>query len=309
MPPAQVHVARTYSQFRVNGAGAAAPIARLAGMNLAHWLEARDGIAHRTDALRAGFTVAALRSLVRTGGAVLIRRAWLALPSSDPLLVAAARAGSRLTCVALARRRGWWMLDEPDRLHLHRLPGSGAVTGGLDAVFHWTRPMLPGGPALVAHVEDALLHIAQCLSIESALAVWESAVRVEKLAPEYLRSIAWTSTAARELAEAVTGLADSGLETLLVTPLRRWGVHVRQQVWLAGRPVDVLVGERLVIQIDGWQFHSSAAQRAKDIAHDAELRLRGYTVLRFGYAQVVHDREAVLRVIRQSIAARLHLAA
>lgn len=309
MPPAQVRVARTYSQFRVNGAGAAAPIARLAGMNLAHWLEARDGIAHRTDALRAGFTVAALRSLVRTGGAVLIRRAWLALPSSDPLLVAAARAGSRLTCVALARRRGWWMLDEPDRLHLHRLPGSGAVTGGLDAVFHWTRPMLPGGPALVAHVEDALLHIAQCLSIESALAVWESAVRVEKLAPEYLRSIAWTSTAARELAEAVTGLADSGLETLLVTPLRRWGVHVRQQVWLAGRPVDVLVGERLVIQIDGWQFHSSAAQRAKDIAHDAELRLRGYTVLRFGYAQVVHDREAVLRVIRQSIAARLHLAA
>ena len=94
----------------------------------------------------------------------------------------------------------------------------------------------------------------------------------------------------------------------MVTPLRRWGVRVRQQVVLAGRPVDVLVGDRLVLQIDGYEHHSSSAQRAKDIAHDAELRLRGYTVFRLSYSQVVHDWPAVERRIKRALAAGLHLA-
>jgi very-short-patch-repair endonuclease len=85
-------------------------------------------------------------------------------------------------------------------------------------------------------------------------------------------------------------------------------VRVRQQVVLAGRPVDMLVGDRLVLQIDGYEHHSSSAQRAKDIAHDAELRLRGYTVLRFSYGQIVHDWVAVERRITRALAAGLHLA-
>lgn len=271
---------------------------------LRRWLHDNDGIAHRRRLLRAGFSPGMLRAAVRAGTVTVIRRAWYSVTSDIELRVAAA-AGGRLTCVTLAGRRGWWVTEAPEPFHLHFSPGSRADAPP-GAVTHWSLPLTPSEPALLAGVEDALLHVATCLPRDEALAVWESAVRVEKLAPEYLRSLAWTSTAARELAEAVTGLSDSGLETLLVTPLRRWGVLIRQQVWLAGRPVDILVGERLVVQIDGWQFHSSAAQRAKDIAHDAELRLRGYTVLRFGYAQVVHEREAVLRTIQRALAAGLH---
>ncbi|TQM34153.1 endonuclease domain-containing protein [Microbacterium kyungheense] len=71
----------------------------------------------------------------------------------------------------------------------------------------------------------------------------------------------------------------------------------------------VLVGDRLVLQIDGYEFHSSSAQRSANIAHDAELRLRGYTVLRFSYAQVVHDWPTLERTVRRAVAAGLHLAA
>ena len=94
-----------------------------------------------------------------------------------------------------------------------------------------------------------------------------------------------------------------------MAPLRRWGLRVRQQVWIGGRPVDALVGDRLVVQLDGYEFHSTSAQRTRDIAHDAELRLRGYTVLRFGYAQVVHDWPTVERTILHAVAAGIHLAA
>lgn len=280
---------------------------------LREWLTTRSGIAHRDDILRAGFAVVLLRALVREGGAVMIRRAWAAVPGAPADLVTAARAGGRISCTSLARRRGWWMPEGVGpQLHLHLTPGAGQarLDAAWDGILHWTRPLAPvPGRALLAHVTDALAHIAVCQPPDAALVLWESAARVERLAPTFLRSIPWRSRAARELAEQVTGLADSGLETMIATPLRRWGLEVRLQVKLAGRRVDTVVGEWLVVQADGYEFHSTSAQRAKDIAHDAELQLRGYTVLRFSYAQIVHDWPAVEQTILRAVAAGRHFRA
>jgi very-short-patch-repair endonuclease len=78
-------------------------------------------------------------------------------------------------------------------------------------------------------------------------------------------------------------------------------------VTIAGHRVDGLIGERLVLQIDGYGFHSSAEQRAKDIAHDRTLRLMGYTVLRYGYEQVLFAWEVAEHEVRMAIAQGLHL--
>lgn len=283
------------------------------GDDLHRWLAGREGIAHRADILRAGFPVEVLRAFVRDGRAQMLRRAWAALPEASEDLVAAARAGGRVTCTSLARRRGWWMPEAiGPELHLHVTPGSASPRPGerWDGIVHWTRPVAPlPGQVLVASPLEALAHIAVCQPRDLAHVLWESAARAERIAPEALRAVRWRSRAARELAEEVTGLSDSGLETLVVAPLRRWGLRVRQQVWIGGRPVDALVGDRLVVQLDGYEFHSTSAQRTRDIAHDAELRLRGYTVLRFGYAQVVHDWPTVERTILHAVAAGIHLAA
>jgi len=269
----------------------------------------RGQAVHREQLHAEGYRDVQLRQLVRDGEAELLRRAWFVSTSADADLRDAARVGGRITCVALARRRGWWMPegfgDEP---HLHFVPGSTGprLASSWPGTTHWSRPVAPVGRSLTATVEDALAHIAVCVPPERAILLWESAARIERLAPEALRRVRWRSPAARELAEAVTGLADSGLEVLLCRPLRRLRVQVRQQVVLAGKPVDVLVGRWLVVQVDGWAYHSDSAQRSKDIAHDAELRLRGYTVLRFSYAQVVHGWEEVERTIRRALAAGLH---
>ncbi|MFT4051705.1 MAG: DUF559 domain-containing protein [Microbacterium sp.] len=138
--------------------------------------------------------------------------------------------------------------------------------------------------------------------------LWESAAKVEKIAPETFRGIAWNSSAAHAFAASVVGLSESGLETLLVLRLRRWGLRVRQQVVRAARPVDLLVGDRLVIQVDGYEFQSSAKRRASDIAHDAELRLWGYTVVRLSDHQAVRQWPATERMLRTTIARGLHLA-
>jgi len=276
-------------------------------MDLTAWLAAHGGIAHRSDAAAHGFSPRHVRAAIRAGDVRRIRAQWVALDSAPDDLTAAAAASGRLTCVSLARRRGWWMPDRVDA-GLHLQVGANAHRHRDDARLHWGAPLIdPGARELTASVEDALAHIAVCCSHEEARVIWESAIRVEGLDVEALRLVRWRDQRSRGLADEVVGLSDSGLETIVVVRLSGWGVPVRQQVRLAGRRVDIVIGSHLVIQIDGYAHHSSSAQRGSDVAHDAELRLRGYTVLRFTYGQIVHDWPKVERTLQAAIARGLHL--
>ncbi|WP_022881449.1 DUF559 domain-containing protein [Gryllotalpicola ginsengisoli] len=67
------------------------------------------------------------------------------------------------------------------------------------------------------------------------------------------------------------------------------GVPCREQVVIDGHPVDLLIGDRLIIQLDGKQHLEDSGQLARDRRQDRRLRRMGYTVLRYGYAEVMHD--------------------
>jgi very-short-patch-repair endonuclease len=276
---------------------------------LREWIDESGGIVHRDAAVQAGFPLAVRRTAVREGSVTRIRRDWLATDLAPDDLRAAAESAGRLACVSAARRRGWWIPEGTDgRVHVAMDPHGPSPSK--DLVAHWSaRIAPPAGYGLIESVEDAMAHIASCVSPADARIMWESAMRVESLSLEAVRRVDWPSAAARSCAATVTGLSDSGLETIAVVKLSRWGIPIRQQVVLAGRPVDLLIGERLVVQIDGFTHHSTSAQRTKDVALDAELVLRGYTVLRFTYAQIVHDWESVERTIARAIAAGAHRAA
>ena len=102
-------------------------------------------------------------------------------------------------------------------------------------------------------------------------------------------------------------LSDSGLETLFIARLRGLPLRVRQQVRIDGHPVDALIGERLVVQLDGFAHHR-ADERRRDLRADARLALRGYTVLRFDYQQVLFDWPFVEGAVLTAVAQGLHLA-
>lgn len=265
---------------------------------------------HRGAAAESGHSERTIRAAVRAGTVELIRRTWLANSSAPVDLRAAARAGGRVACLSLARERGWWMPESVDSgRHLSLGPNarSGIIEPG--DVVHWTKPVAPASArSLRESLEDALAHIAACTPYEEARTIWESAVRIERLSIEALQRVKWTTRVAARLAGEVIGLSDSGLETIFLVRLGPWGLPITQQVYLASRPVDFLIGERLVVQVDGYAHHSTAADRGRDVMHDAELRLRGYTVLRFTYAQVLHDWAAVERAIARAVAAGLHRA-
>ncbi|KDA06434.1 DNA helicase [Microbacterium sp. CH12i] len=276
-------------------------------MDLVEWLITRDSIAHRADATARGFSPSHVRAAIRAGHVRRIRSTWIALEDAPRELFTAATAAGRLTCLSLARRRKWWIPDNEDNQH-HLQVGPNAHRLLKDVTFHWAKPLVDRGDrVLEASVEDALAHIAQCLSQEDALSVWESAVKIEHLDLESVRAVHWPDAASRNCANTIRGMSDSGLETIFVVRLSPWGVPIRQQVMLAGHKVDVLIGTHLVVQLDGFAFHSSSADRTRDVAHDAQLRLRGYTVLRFTYAQVIHDWAYVEATVAAAIARGLHL--
>lgn len=256
----------------------------------------------------AGYSAWTLRKALDRGILVRVRRGWVATPGADRFLVAAAHRGVVLTCVTQARRLGLWVLDAADepKHHIGADPRSSRATTAVGAVVHWCRPAVPRAPGqLVDPIENVLTIMASCQPYENALAVWESAFRQRLVAREELARLDLGPAARRLLAEA-DDYSDSGLETFVVPRLRWLGLPLRRQIWIAGHRVDLLIGDRLVVQIDGG--HHVGAQREADIEHDIQLMLLGYHVIRVGYRGVVDDWPRVQEQIMRAVAQGLHRA-
>jgi len=259
------------------------------------------GVARTRTLAARGVSEYAQRQLVAAGTVERVGRGWLALPDADAALKSAARAGVVLTCVTAARRTGLWVLAE-DRPHV----GAGArsqIRTTIEHV-HWATPVVPRHPdSLVDRIENVLALVSRCQPYEAALAVWESALRKGLISRERMRRLALPPAARRLCAEA-SDWSDSGLETLVPPRLRWLGLPIRQQVWIAGHRVDFLIGDRLVLQVDGATH--VGPQREEDIRHDAELLLLGYHVIRVGYGQVIGRWHEVQDAIMSAVAQGLH---
>ncbi|MDQ0725172.1 endonuclease domain-containing protein [Microbacterium sp. W4I20] len=231
------------------------------------------------------------------------RRGWLALHDADRVLVAAARLGVVVTCRTEASLRGLWLHDHRGPPHFALSPNA-VGRRAVAATFHWGTPPVPRHPDMLADpIENVLAFIAECEPFEQALATWESALNKSLVTIEGLRGLSWRP-AARRVLDVASPFADAGLETYLRERLRWLRVSIRMQIWIAGHRVDTLIGDRLVVQIDG--AHHVGAQRAEDIRHDAELMMMGYHVIRVSYTQVMFDWPAVQDVIMRAVAQGLH---
>lgn len=297
--------ARLRHERRQSARMTAASLASAPSATLLAWITRRHGVAHSAEARAAGFSSATIERAVRSGGLVRVRRSWLVTPDCDVRRVAAARVGGRTTCVTSAALRGLWV---PAHAEAHiAVPGTASRLDMTGVRLHWGT-----GPAPVArcapddHILNVLFHVARCLPRREALAVWESAVRLGQADVETLTRVAWRSRAATALGSVASALSDSGLETHFVDLMRDAGVHVEQQVWRDGHPLDGLIGSSLAVQIDGFEHHR-AADRRRDIAADARLVLRGFTVLRFDYSQILFQPDDVKETVITAIAQGLHL--
>lgn len=261
------------------------------------------GVVRSRSLVSSGFSPHAVRSAIDRRLLQRVRKGWVAAIDADPLLLGAARAGVVLTCVTQARRLGLWVLGE-DVIHVAAPAHSGGVAVAVARV-HWGTPPVPRDPdSLIDHLENVLWAVAICRPEQEAIAVWESAVRRGLTTTDGMRRLA-LPPAARRVCDQTTPWSDSGLESFVPPRLRFLKLPIVPQTWIHGHHVDFLIGARLVLQIDGGTH--VGAQREEDIAHDAELVLQGYHVIRVGYSQVVERWHEVQDLIMRAVAQKLHL--
>jgi very-short-patch-repair endonuclease len=201
---------------------------------------------------------------------------------------------------------GLWVLDDDPRVHVW-LGGRGHAYHPVacGCVQHWD----DGHAATTASVPRILRQILRCKGIVDFFVALESALHQGLITPA---GVAWlrahTNDRAREAIAFARDDAESGLESLFRWRLRALGVRIRCQVAIVGvGRVDFLLGDRLIVEIDGRLNHGGADAGHWDLTRDASAASWDYTTLRFDYAMVVHDWESVEAAILAQVAAGRHL--
>jgi len=144
----------------------------------------------------------------------------------------------------------------------------------------------PAGPALV--------------SVDSALA--RRLVTAEQIAarvrgPHRVRALVALRHA--------DGASQSPTETLARLALVHAGLKVAAGVKVPGVGwVDLLVEGRIVVELDGFAYHSGRAEYREDRRRDRELVRQGYLVLRFTFEDVMRDPGIVVRAVLAVLADR-----
>lgn len=256
--------------------------------------------------LRAsGFTSHGIQVLVRTGQLTRVRRGWYRSERADADAVEAVRRCGALSCIsALSRYKVWTPTNQALHIRYVRRP----EVCGSDVVHVLPREI---GQGLVRSVDGPLRALAcalTCVGRQDAVAVLDSARRVGLVLEEDLVELARVGGArTRSVIRLSQDDADSGVEShfrLLLVSLR---LNYRTQVLIAGvGRVDFLIGDRLVVEVDGREYHSSTEQFRRDRARDVELQRLGFAVLRLTYRDVMFDRERIADVLRDLVRNRAH---
>ncbi|WP_405473378.1 endonuclease domain-containing protein [Paenarthrobacter ilicis] len=244
-----------------------------------------------------GYGPAELRKL---DGAYQPRHGIWALPSADKEYLSALVHNGYLTCASAAVRYGLWLKDQPTRLHLatrHNRGGGFIRHGGLRL---GSEGLLP-----VASLEDTVIHALTCLSDVDAIAMAESAMKKCGVARDVLESeltANYFGNARRRLRMA-DGLSESVPEISARILFEAEGLSFKRQVRIPGvGRVDTLVDDWLIVEVNGYKFHSSRAAWRKDMGRLNAAQALGFQTLAFAPEEIWNSPDEVMAQIRRLLA-------
>lgn len=269
------------------------------------------GVVGRRHLIRLGVDPAEIADLVRAGVLLLIRRGWYATAVARPEVVAAVKAGATLTCLsALALTPDIWIPPVVKRDHLrwpahHRT----SLRTGSSCRAHVT---LGTSLRAVDPLRNALQCAVNCLDEDYyVVALLDSLLRTPD--PHTVEEIREVFDGAPERVQRLLNVLDpasqSGTESVTRHRLHSANIRVRSQATIpeVGR-VDLLVGDRLIIECDSDDFHNGE-QRKEDARRDRKSTIGRYHVLRIDYDDVMFDWDTVFADITEMVRSRRHLGA
>jgi len=280
-------------------------------MNLAIDITSLGGLAATFELHALGWTKRQLTAAVHSGEIIRVRQGWYATASTATANQQAVRVGGRLTCASGAHALGLWLYP-PAKLHVAVVQSSSRLRNPHDktkrlarhpdasTIVHWTDRHATSN-RYVASVRQILSDMVWCYSPEIVVAAVDAALhaRMIRLA-DWLADTAPLPRRLRNLLRRVDGASQPFLESITRFRLSMLGIRARLQVHVSGvGHVDLVIGSKLVIELDGWNYHKDRDQFEEDRRRDTRLAVLGYRVLRFTYRQLMHR----WSVVRASIEA------
>jgi very-short-patch-repair endonuclease len=269
----------------------------------------RCGGAARAGRLRElGVPRRTLRDACLRGDVVDLGGGAFAIPDADPRLAKAVELSGVLSHASAAQWHGFDLWNPVGLLHV-TVPIGTTVTAA-EVWVHRGRlkpadvhPLMP-----VTRPLRTLLDCARRMPFCDAVVVIDSALRRRAVHQGTLRAAAEAaggpgSSRLRRAVRHADALSGSGMETVLRLLIDLLDVEVQTQVFIPGvGKVDILINGWLVIEADGFEFHSDREAYRRDRRRDNAVTERGYTRLRFSWEDLVFRRPEVLRQIAAVLA-------
>lgn len=225
---------------------------------------------------------------------------------ADPELVAAVRLGGVLSCTSAARCHGLPVLiDRGPHVTVGRSWGHARLRlatvhrRDLDSCEH---------DGISTTLARTALDCARELPLREAVAICDAALS-RGLDAGWLAGVAAAasgpgSRALRRVVGASDVRAESPLESCLRLLAGGLGELVLQVLIGGVGRVDMVLDGWLVLEADGFEFHSGRARYRDDRRRANALAEAGYVLLRFSYEDIVHHPERVVRTIDAVLARR-----
>ncbi|MGZ8665524.1 MAG: DUF559 domain-containing protein [Solirubrobacterales bacterium] len=316
---------------RVSGSPAAEGISRQAA--LASLVACQHGVVSRVQLLDLGFGDGAISHRIASGALIRVHASVFAVGHAQlhqrGWWMAAVLAGG--TGALLSHRSAaalWGLVTPPGRTEDVTVVrgsrrGPAAVLAkrrpGARIAFHQPRSFDPRDRSScdripVTAVPRTLLDLAEAIDRASLRRALEEAERLRLLDPTAVCSLLDRSRGRhglRPLRSLLTSLEPvaitrSGLEDAFLDLCRRAGLPLPDvNASIAGHEVDaVWRAHGLVVELDGYEYHRTAAAFERDRIRDAQLQVAGYDVLRFTYRRVAKQPREVVATIKALISRR-----
>ena len=258
----------------------------------------RGGLVATHELYHDGYSRAYLASAVRSGHIIRVRQGWYAHPRTPDALIRAARVGGQLTCLSGVALHGIWQYPsallhvavpaEACRLRHPRDKTVRLTAGQTRVKVHWRKPDATTN-RLLLDPPSCLADVIRCQPAEVAVLTADSAI-VNRLInlDQWARIVEDAPSARRPGLDRAHGVCESGTESLVSFRLHPFHLPLRCQARIGGFRVDFLIGTKLIVEVDGAEYHTDPERFESDRRRDAVLSRLGYRVLRFSYKQVLY---------------------
>jgi very-short-patch-repair endonuclease len=267
----------------------------------------RGGSATFAD-LRALVSARSIRNALDSGQIRRVAKGVYALPDAPPALTAARSHGGVVSHLSAAQHWGLGVVNRPVLPHVTLEPARVRRRTGLPCILHWASvPALDDVTTPLRTVLDCL----RTLPMGEALAVADSALRsgcVEQ--DELLDAAAKLRGPHRKRILRTAALTDGRSESVLESALRALLIERR----IEGFVPQVVVQDgqfsarldlanpacRLGLEAEGFEHHGTRRALVKDCRRHVNLAIRGWTILRFTWEDVMFDGDWVVDAVERA---------